>query len=125
MGCDLHKKDAFKMKINNCEHKKFIGNEEVYDAKTEEAAKHLKFALKYYIATVMNQDMYTYYDWEDIDGREHCEVSDNAEDLINELMEKIEVRVTDERDLTFDTCMLYDEINKAALDMEPYDREVE
>lgn len=102
MGCDLHKKDDLNMKIYYRKYKQFIGDAEIYDYKTEEAAKHLKFALEYYISAVMNSDMYFSLGSQDKDGNVDIEVYHTHHRLIEDIMDEIEDRVVDYRDTRFD-----------------------
>lgn len=90
------------MRINDIKHRQFIGDAEIYDYKTEEAAKHLKFALEYYISAVMNSDMYWSSGYQDKDGNVYSEVLHTHDDLIEDMMDEIEDRVVDYRDTRFD-----------------------
>ena len=113
MGCDLHKKDDFKMKIYDRKYKQFIGDAEIYDYKTEEAAKHLKFALEYYISAVMNSDMYCSSGSQDKDGNVDIEVYHTHYRLIEDIMDDIEDRVVDFRDNKFEIdCLQQKKENK-------------
>lgn len=90
------------MKIYDIKHRQFIGDAEIYDYKTEEAAKHLEFALRYYISAVMNSDMYWSSGFQDKDGNVYSEVLHTHDDLIEDIMDDIEDRVVDYRDTQFE-----------------------
>lgn len=102
MGCDLHKKDDQIMRIYDRKYKQFIGDEEIYDYKTEEAAKHLKFALEYYISAVMNSDMYCRSGFQDKDGNVDMKVYHKNYRFIEDIMEVIEDRVVNIRNTKFE-----------------------
>ena len=82
-------------------YKQFIGDEEIYAYKTEEAAKHLKFALEYYISAVVNSEMYCRSGFQDKDGNVDKKVYHKNYWFINEIMAEIEDRVIRERNTQF------------------------
>lgn len=102
MGCDLHKKDDQIMRIYDSKYKQFIGDEEIYDYKTEEAAKHLKFALEYYISAVKNSDMYCRSGFQDKDGNVDMKVYHKNYRIIEDIMKEIEDRVVNIRNTQFE-----------------------
>lgn len=102
MGCDLHKKDDLNMRIYDRKYKQFIGDEEIYDYKTEEAAKHLKFALEYYISAVMNSEMYGRSGFQDKDGNVDTEVYHRNYHFVEDIMDEIEDIVVQRRNTIFD-----------------------
>ena len=90
------------MKMYESKYKQFIGDEEIYDYKTEEAAKQLKFALKYYISAVMNSEMYCRSGFQDKDGNVDMRVYHKNNHLIEDIMEEIEDRVVSTRNTIFE-----------------------
>lgn len=112
MGCDLHKKDDLKMKMYERKYEQFIGDEVIYDYKTEEAAKHLKFALEYYISAVMNSEMYCRSGFQDKDGNIDMRVYHTNNHLIEDIMEEIEDIVVRTRNTIFDIEYLQQKKNK-------------
>lgn len=112
MGCDLHKKDDLKMKMYERKYKQFIGDEEIYDYKTEEAAKQLKFALEYYISAVVNSEMYCRSGFQDKDGNVDKKVYHKNYRFIEDIMEEIEDRVVRIRNTLFEMEYLQQKKNK-------------
>ena len=112
MGCDLHKKDDLKMIMYESKYKQFIGDEEIYGFKTEEAAKHLKFALEYYISAVVNSEMYCRSGFKDKDGNVDKKVYHTNYRYIEDVMEVIEDRVVRIRNTLFEIEYLQQKKNK-------------
>ena len=113
MGCDLHKKDDLKMFMYERKYKQFLGDEEIYEHKTEEAAKHLKFALEYYISAVMNSEMYCRSGFQDKDGNVDKKVYHKNYLYIKDIMEEIEDIVLRIRNTQFDIeCLQQKKENK-------------
>lgn len=112
MGCDLHKKDDLKMLMYERKYKQFIGDEEIYAYKTEEAAKQLKFALKYYISAVMNSEMYCRSGFQDKDGNVDMRVYQKNNHLIEDIMKEIEDIVVRTRNTIFEIEYLQQKKNK-------------
>lgn len=97
------------MKIYDRKHKQFIEDAEIYDYKTEEAAKHLQFALEYYVSAVVNSDMYWSLGSQDKDGNVAIDVYHTNSRLIEDIMDDIEDRVVDYRDTQFEIERLQQE----------------
>lgn len=101
------------MKIYDRKYKQFIRDEEIYDYKTEEAAKHLKFALEYYISAVMNSEMYCRSGFQDKDGNVDTKVYHKNYRFIEDIMDEIEDRVVHIRNTYFDIeCLQQAKENK-------------
>ena len=111
MGCDLHKKDDLKMIIYERKYKQFIGDEEIYNYKIEEATKHLKFALEYYISAVMNSEMYCRSGFQDKDGNVDKKVYHKNYLSIKDIMEEIEDSVVRIRNTQFEIELLQQKKN--------------
>ena len=100
------------MKIYDRKYKQFIGDEEIYNYKIEEAAKHLKFAFEYYISAVMNSDMYGSSGFKDKDGNVEIEVYHKNYHFVEDIMDEIEDRVVHLRNTIFDIELLQQKKNK-------------